>query len=255
MAKKSTPAADAANSAPLGLSLSKAPVYKEFEMWLIGMTPMIQHSWSHKAKLQMLQKQVKAVKGEGKETRDPQKDFLDSLYWMDEQKGHIGFPTTAFKLSFLTVAHKDRGIARSDAKLAIYLKADMVDQRPALAGAKCDLPLTRVYGSKPVIREDMGNVGSGLTKKANLIYRAQIDTWAVKLRGQFNTAMMTHDHLIALAMGSGIAVGVGEWRNERDGSFGAYRLAVSQDEIDAWEAYAAGKGPLPHDYTMQQAAE
>jgi hypothetical protein len=38
--------------------------------------------------------------------------------------------------------------------------------------------------------------------------------------------------------------GLGEWRNERRGMFGAFHYANMEEEA-VWEKFAAGKGPMP----------
>src|ERR1700722_2538182 len=123
----------------LGALLSRAPIHQRFKMWLVGDTPLIVHSWSHKAKLAMLEKQGKATKA-GREERDPDQDFLDSLYEMSEpdakQKSY-GFPVTGIKNAILSSAHKDKGIARVAVMQALFLEAEMVRARPAKAGAIC----------------------------------------------------------------------------------------------------------------------
>ena len=43
---------------------------------------------------------------------------------------------------------------------------------------------------------------------------------------------------------AGMSCGLGEWRNERKGMFGAFRVATLGEE-EAWDNFAAGKGPLP----------
>src|SRR5215831_3095190 len=85
---------------PIEQQLSKPPVIlgellsksKEslvpFRSWLIGDTPLIVHAWSLKAKMEMLKKQAGATQL-AKEKRDPEQDFLDSLYEMGkDEKGN-----------------------------------------------------------------------------------------------------------------------------------------------------------------------
>ena len=228
---------------PVSLSkaLSKQPTFVQFSIWLVGDTPLITHAWSFKAKNEMLQKQVKATKA-GKEAREPKQDFVDSLYEMDKKV--YGFPVTGIKNAILSSAHKDKGIPRSTVMSALYLNAEMVRTRPALAGAVCDMPLVRIWGTEPEMREDMVRIGAGIQKTANLAYRAQFTRWAIKLSGTFNNTVMTADQVAFLISESGLACGLGEWRNEKKGVFGAYHMATSAEE-DAWDKFAAGKGKLP----------
>lgn len=225
----------------LAAALTKKPTFKSFRVWLIGDTPLITHAWSEKAKREMLQKQVKAPKA-GKEARDPQADFVSSLYEMGE--GQYGFPVTGIKNCILSAAHKDKGIARSATMAALWLNAEMVRVRPALAGAICDMPLVRIHGSKPEMREDMVKVGSGLNKTASLAYRAQFTTWGIRFTGRFNATALNAEQIAFLIMEAGTAYGLGEWRNERKGMFGAFHLAEASEEA-AWDAFADSGGPMP----------
>ena len=242
----------------LGALMSSKVTYQQFRVWLLGTTPLIVHAWSEKAKRQMLEKQVGATKA-GKEKRDPHEDFVNSLYEMgtEGKKAIYGFPVTGLKNSILSSAHKDKGVARSTVQSGLWLDADMVRVRPALAGAICDMPLIRVFGSDPEMREDMVRIGSGLNKTANLSYRGQFTTWAVRLTGKFNKTVLSAEALQFLISEAGLGIGIGEWRNEKKGIFGSFRLADAAEQA-AWEKFAAGKGPLPitrNDDEYQQAAE
>lgn len=245
---KTKAAAQQTDTESVRLSLSTKTTFKNFSVWLIGDTPIITHAWSEKARRQMLEKQVKATKP-GKEPRDPQADFVSSLYEMGD--GGFGFPATGVKNCILSAAHKDKGIARSAVMAALWINAEMVRTRPALAGAVCDMPLIRIHGSAPEMREDMVKIGAGLNKTANLAYRAQFTVWAMRITGRFNPTVLTAEALAFLIQESGLSAGVGEWRNERKGMFGAFHLATAEEET-AWDAYAAGqaKMPLPDSYKL-----
>jgi hypothetical protein len=231
--------------------MAKKAKFKAFSVWIVGDTPLITHAWSEKARREMLGKQVKAPKA-GREARDPQADFVSSLYEMGE--GEYGFPATGLKNCILSVAHKDKGMPRTQVMAALWINAQMVRTRPALAGAICDMPLLRIYGSDPAMREDMVKVGAGLNKTASLAYRGQFTVWACRVTGRINSDVLTVEQLAYLIDDAGIACGLGEWRNERKGMFGAFHRGNLTEER-AWEAYAAGKGELPIPESYQQAAE
>jgi hypothetical protein len=239
-------------------ALSKPTTFKRFSIWIVGDTPLITHAWSHKAKLEMLQKQAKAIKP-GKSVRDPHQDFVDSMYEMGD--GSYGFPATGFKNAILSSAHKDRGIARTAVLGALWIDAHMIRTRPALSSAICDMPLLRIYGGDPdqpshppLCREDMVKIGAGLNKVANLAYRAQFSVWAMQITGRFNSTVITDEALGFLIMEAGMASGLGEWRNERKGMFGAFHLADEHEE-KAWNAFKDGKGKLPMPASYKMAAE
>lgn len=243
-----------AGSAPVSLAglLSKKSEFFSFKFWIVGQTPLITHAWSEKARREMLGKQLRAVKG-GKETRDPESDFVSSLYEMGDG-GAYGFPAMGVKNCLLSAAHKDRGIARSTVMSALWIDAELVRTRPAMANAVCDMPLLRIYGSKPEMREDMVKIGSGLNKIANLAYRGQFSHWAMRVTGRLNSSLMSPEQLGFIVEESGLSSGLGEWRNERRGMFGSFRMGTAEEE-SAWEAFAAGTGPLPVTHDYRQAAE
>ena len=226
----------------LAEEMLKKPSFTNFSFWVVGDTPLIPHAWSEKARREMLGKQLKSVKGTGKEARDPEQDFQSSLYEMGN--GKYGFPAMGIKNCLLSAAHKDKGIPRTAAMAALWINADMVRIRPALANAICDMPLVRVYGTKPEMREDMVKIGTGMNKVANLSYRGQFTHWGMKVTGRFNNATLSGDSLAFLVQEAGYAYGLGEWRNERKGMFGAFHMATQEEEVD-WEKFAKGKGALP----------
>lgn len=245
MAKKPTKideaGSDDAVSVNLTQFLSKKPTFKHFDLWLIGDTPLITHAWSHKAKIEMLQKQVKAPKS-GKDARDPNADFVSSLY--EIEPGVYGFPAMGVKNCILSAAHKDKGIPRSVVQSALWVNSVMARTHAATPGAICDLPLLRIYGSDPVMREDMVRVGSGMNKTASLAYRGQFSAWAIRLSGKFNASVLNEEALTFMLIEAGASYGIGEWRPERRGTFGMFHVADAE-EAEQWDAYAAGKGSLP----------
>jgi hypothetical protein len=227
---------------PLSLTaaMSKKAVFLHFRMWLVGDTPLITHAWSEKARREMLSKQVKATK-QGREVRDPEEEYRSSLYEMGD--GNYGIPVTGAKAAIVGAAHKDKGVPRTALQAALYLDANMVRTRPALAGAICDLPLVKIWGSAPEMREDMVRIGSGIKKTATLSYRGQFTTWAILITGRLNESVVPQEAFITLVADAGVSIGLGEWRNERSGIFGAFHMASPEEESE-WDAFAAG-GPLP----------
>ncbi len=235
----------------LAAMLSTKRTLRSFDTWVVGLTPLICHAWSEKAKREMLDKQIGATRV-AKEKRDPDREFVDSLYDMGD--GRHGFPVSAIKNALISSAHQKKGIPKTDVLAGLWLDSEMVRVRPALAGAICDMPLIPIHSGKPEMREDMVRVGVGLQKKSSLAYRAQFWPWAFRLRGKFVETMIAVHQLSFLLDEAGFAVGVGDWRNEKRGVFGAFRMADIKERM-AWEAYAAGKGPLPDPTPYAEAAE
>jgi hypothetical protein len=236
-------------SASLGRMLSTNPRIQQFNFWIVGDSPLIVHAWSEKAKREILSKQTKSLRGEGRDVRDPEQEFKASLYEIGPDK--YGFPAMAVKNAIVDECHKDKGVPREHARRALWIQAPFYKVAPAKAGAMCDMPLFRIYGSKPEMREDMVKIGMGT---AALAYRGQFTTWAMNVIGRVNVGVITMDSLSGLVDMGGAASGIGEWRNDRNGMFGAFHLARPEEE-EAWKRFAAGKGPLPQPSYMAEAAE
>jgi hypothetical protein len=127
---------------------------------------------------------------------------------------------------------------------AFWIDAPIVRTRPALSSAVCDMPLARIFAGEPEMREDMVKIGSGLKKTANLAYRGQFRTWAMRLSVRYNPTILSPEALVFLIGDAGMSCGLGEWRNERHGVFGKFHVAALAEEQE-WRAFASGKGPLP----------
>jgi len=242
------------NTISLRALIEGKSTFKRFDVWIVGDTPLITHSWSEKARLDMLRKQVKAVKAAGRQARDPQEDYENSLY--EIRKGVYAFPTTAAKLALMSAAHMDKGISKTAILSNVWLDCSMYKVRPALETAVCDMPLTRIYGAAPEMREDMVRVGAGLNKTSTLAYRAQFFPWAARITGRFNPTQVPAESLAFLFDEAGRACGLCDWRNEKRGVFGSFHLASAEEE-DAWMSFAKGEGPMPMPETMMllEAAE
>ena len=236
----------------LTAAMSKKASWQRFDVWIVGDSPLITHAWSEKAKREMLARMVKAVR-HVKEERNPQEEFTSSLYALADGKSY-GFPVTAIKKALISQAHKDRGIAKVDVMAALWLDFMMVQARPALAGALCDMPIVRITAGEPRMREDMVRIKGRGGSTANFSYRAQFWPWAVHLTGKIDLERIPPEAVAFLFEGAGTACGIGDWRTEKSGIFGSFHMG-DPEENARWEKFAKGKGPIPTPIPLQQAAE
>ena len=174
---------------------------KTFRLRLVGDSALICHAWSEKAKKMMLDKQMKKATG-GKQAKDPEKDYQESLYHLES--GGFGFPAVAFKAAAVDACSHIAGITKVAARGAFHIVGDMV----------------RLEGA-PSPREDMVRVGMGT---ADIRYRGEFKTWAVELLIRHNASVLSAEQVVNMFNTAGFAVGVGEWRPQRDGSFGMFHV-------------------------------
>lgn len=170
---------------------------------LIGDAPLICHAWSHKAKTQMLDKQMKRAKA-AKEAKDPEQDFRDSLYVHPE--GGYGFPSVAFKAAAVDACSHVDGITKVEARGAFHINGDLLQ----IAG-------------EPTMREDMVKIAMGT---ADIRYRGEFREWSVNIPIRFNAGVLSAEQIVHLFNVAGFGIGVGEWRPQRDGMFGLFHVAM-----------------------------
>jgi hypothetical protein len=177
---------------------------KTIEITLVGDSPLISHRWSEKAKKQMLDKQMKKAK-QGKQAKDPQQDYEDSLY--KHPDGGYGFPTIAFKAAAVTAA-VDADMYKTQARSSFHVDGELV---------KLD--------GKPAPREDMVKLSGGV---ADLRYRAEFKKWSTTFTIKYNSSVISAEQIVNLFNIAGFGVGIGEWRPQKNGSFGRFHVLTNE---------------------------
>lgn len=183
---------------------------------IVGDSPLICHAWSEKAKREMLYKQTKRATA-GREVRDPFMDFVNSLYWVtpkpekptmdDVIKARFAFPAIAFKAAAIDGAYQG-GIVNK--KTTLRAAFHILDE------------LVEIEGT-PTIREDMVKIG-GIQKVADLRYRGEFKKWSTLLHIQFNANVISVEQIANFFNVGGFACGIGEWRPQRDGTYGRFHV-------------------------------
>lgn len=196
------------------------------EVTLIGDAPLIVHAWSAKAKREMLDKQMKKAKG-AKEAKDPKADFEASMHRLAD--GGYGFPSVAFKASAVTAATSVAGITKVAARQAFHILGEDADIKGAFEGSVSRVNLARIDGGAPQMREDMVRVGMGT---ADLRYRAEFPNWSTKILVRYNANVLSEAQILNLLNTGGFAVGIGEWRPEKDGAYGMFHVATEREQSE-----------------------
>lgn len=173
---------------------------QEVQVSIIGDTSLICHAWSEKAKAMIRDKQAKKAKV-GREARNPEQEFKDSLY--PHPDGGYGFPSVAFKAAAVDAA-QSANMTKADARRFFHINGDLV----------------QIQG-EPIMREDMVRVGMGA---ADLRYRGEFKGWKAVLTVRYNSAMISAEQIKTLFNIAGFSCGIGEWRPQKDGSYGMFHV-------------------------------
>lgn len=176
------------------------------QVLLIGDSPLIVHAWSPKAKEMMLAKQMKKAK-QAKEAKDPEKDFLESLY--PQIDGQHTFPAVGFKSAMVSACRFVENLKMTAARGAFHILGEYV----------------KIDGT-PTRREDMVRVGMGT---ADIRYRGEFKQWRALVEISHNESAISAAQIINLLNVAGFGVGVGEWRPERNGSYGRFHVATEKE--------------------------
>lgn len=180
-----------------------------------GTAPLIVHAWSDKAKRMMLDAQM--GKKVAKEPKNPERDFEESRYRFADESGD-GFPLMGFKAA--TVKGGGRIFGKAVKMTELRQNFTFLADGIGTDGSQ----LARLKATDPVMREDMVRVGMGT---ADIRYRAEYREWSALLRIQFVPNLIDLESVVALVDAGGTN-GVGEWRPEKNGSFGTYEVVAEE---------------------------
>lgn len=178
---------------------------------IIGTTPLIIHRFSEKAKLKMLNDMQ--GRRTPKEPKNPEAEYEAAFYRTED--GTPGFPVLGFKAATVGGARfYGKDVTMKGLKQYLFFQGEVGSDGRALA---------RIEG-EPIMREDVVRVGRGGT---DLRYRPEFREWSTTLDVMYVTSALTRNSVLSLIDAGGMGVGVGEWRPERDGDFGTYRVDPS----------------------------
>lgn len=181
---------------------------RTIEIKIVGEMSLIMNKWSQKAITQMQDKHAKAAKSKVREARVPEQEFVDATYTRAD--GTYGFPAVAFKNAAVTACTSLKGyLTQTQARQAFHVESHDGDA------------LVQIEGDPPVMRTDSVTVGMGA---ADLRYRPEFKNWSARLRIRYNAGVLSASQIVNLINLAGFAVGVGEWRPERNGINGTFRV-------------------------------
>lgn len=177
------------------------------EVTVVGDSPLVCHAWSAKAKRQMLDKQMKKAK-QAKEAKDPLADYRDSLYPLPDGSGY-GFPAVAFKAAAVDACSHIEGVTKVEARGAFHILGELVP-----------------IDGTPTMREDMVRIAMGT---ADIRYRGEFREWRATFCLRFNANVLSPAQIVNLFNTAGFAIGVGEYRPEKNGSWGMFHVAAADE--------------------------
>jgi len=185
-------------------SIELKPIHRETRLIEIkGTAPLIVHAWTQKARMQMLDNMSGRKKA--KEAKDPIGEYEGSMYRFAD--GGHGFPVLAFKAAAVSGARYFNGVTMTQMRQAMFMQGDPAN--PVFVRLNC---------SEPHMREDTVRIG---VSGSDIRYRAQYDEWSARIPVTYVPSVISIESILALIDAGGMG-GVGEWRPEKNGSYGTF---------------------------------
>lgn len=166
-----------------------------------GTADLIQNRFAQKSVEQMLRKHMGiSVQRESKKPREVLEDA--TVYNTD---GKVSLPPTGFKLAMISAATQLKGLKKTQLRTALFVQGNSI-------------PITY---DQMVPRMDITRT-SGIGRTPDVRFRPSFQNWKARLIIQFGDTLSVQSVVDLLNRGG--QVGVGEWRPEKNGVFGTFRV-------------------------------
>lgn len=187
---------------------------------IIGTAPLIVHRFSEKAKKQMLDN-MQGVKNP-KQKKDPDAEYQGAFYRFEKGGDRFGLPVISFKAATVEASRLyDKSVTKVGLRQFLFFSGEIGYDGQMLAEIEAINP-----ERDPHMREDVVRVGQGGT---DLRYRPEWLEWRTTLQVTYIVSALTQGSVLSLIDAAGLSVGVGEWRPEKNGVNGTYRIDTDRD--------------------------
>jgi len=179
---------------------------------LIGTSPLIVNCFSTKTQKQIADQQSgveprQKLGSKGKPPRIPKEEFEAAR--IRDAKGRDAFPCRYIKAALVTAA----GMPGFVTSMKVTRQSVFVQGEYSL-----------IEGPAPIMGQDMVRRGRWGAKQPMAAYRPYFMEWKLKIKIEFEPLIITHAWLVYLVRRAGLSVGLGEWRPEKNGEYGRFRV-------------------------------
>lgn len=177
------------------------PKVQSVVLEVTGTAPLIQNAFGQKVIEQLLRKHMgHTVQREKKKPRE-----LIENAKVRNIADRICIPPVAFKCTMLTASTAIKGLKKTQLRTQLFVVGNSIPITYETETPRMDMVRTAGIGRTPDVR-----------------FRPQFEEWKARLEIQFGDALSVQTVVDLLNRGG--SVGVGEWRPERNGTFGTFRV-------------------------------
>ena len=194
---------------------------KRSKLTIVGTSPLLVNNFDEKSRRELdemyqegLNAKERKLKREDKTRKrnTPEEEFKASLYTMGSLQQKYGIPAAGIKKCGVAAAVLNN-IPSTHAIKAFQILED----KEGLVAVK----------GKPVMDERMVRVGPFGNKKPANRRRGRFDKWEVTFMIEFREDLISAEQLVNLYQSAGFSVGLCEYRPERSGNMGMFRVKPS----------------------------
>jgi hypothetical protein len=190
--------------------------FSEMRFPLLGTSPLIMNRFSAKAWHELLLPSARTKNRASLEQtlkHDPLAEFQGSLYKTKEQSSAMfHFPTGAFHKSIAQAAIDLPGAKR--AQIERLTKVTDVN--------------IQLFGVPQIYMAMVRN--SDINRTPDVRTRSIFPQWACVINVRFVRSIITHRSVAHLVSAAGALVGIGDWRSEKGGGYGAFEVVDDNDK-------------------------
>ncbi len=183
------------------------------------MTPMYQHRMASKAKEMLLlggQKKTAADKAASIK-HNPIREFRDAMELKDSGPTAIGFKVACLAGAMREAALQTPGLSKTSAKKLLMLPGD----------------LSPLYGV-PKLKMDVVRQ-SDINRTPDIRVRPYFEVWGAEITIYHILPQLPVSSVVSLACNAGVLCGVGDWRQEKGGSNGSFRVIPADSDDEEWD--------------------
>lgn len=177
---------------------------------ILGNTPMIMHRFSQKAWHELLLPKAKANRAEREENlkHDPIGEFRGALYMNrnEREPAAIHVPAGSFQAALASAALDLPGASKSQIKRLTTVTSVQVN----------------LFGTPRMAMHMVRS--SDMARTPDVRTRPIFDEWACGVEIEFVESLIKAGQVINLLNAAGTIVGIGDWRPQKGGSFGKFKV-------------------------------
>lgn len=171
---------------------------------ITGTAPYVQHKFSHKSRLQMMEAMTKTAAEKKEKKARPPRDYDDEFLQAQHvsEEGWQGIPCPSFRNAMID-ACRTVGLVMTRAKMAVFILPDGVDRDDGT-------PLVKIISKKgPEKHTGLVRLESGV---ADVRIRPMWRKWSATVQIEFDADMISPSSVVNLLDRAGRQVGIGEGR-------------------------------------------